>query len=226
MDKTSHFEAMAAQRLPGVLYSFNIADLKRRNSHLGHLRGDEDVKAFDAALRASSPKDAVVGRIDGARWLMLCPRSENDLVQALLERYHRSEPLTVGWRIDARRDAVRKTASAQIDSAISRSVRCLYVDVRNAEALGPAILALCDNDYGLPVGRPLYLPDVARLARQPWRCVSRYPDHDPACPFCGGTRFEWTDGDGAVYSGDGVCQDCGAEVSISQFDEQTIPEAV
>jgi GGDEF domain-containing protein len=219
------FERTAAHHLPGTLYCFNIADFKRRNIHLGHRRGDEDVAAFDAALRLMAPKNASIARIDGARWLMLCSRNENDRVQTLLDQYHRCEPLTVGWQVEARRREAKKTARALVEADISRAVRCLCLDVDSAQTLNAAISTILENDYDLPVDRPLRLPDCADLPRQPWRCVSRYPEADPACPFCGDRSFAWTGGDGTVYSGEGTCNGCGAEISTSTIDESVVSAA-
>src|SRR6202008_3000776 len=41
------FQREAARFLPGYLYCFNIADLKRRNGHLGHGAGDKDIEELE-----------------------------------------------------------------------------------------------------------------------------------------------------------------------------------
>ncbi|MFB2894415.1 hypothetical protein ACE1CI_16015 [Aerosakkonemataceae cyanobacterium BLCC-F50] len=44
------FQAEITGRLPGYLAIFNFADAKRRNSHLGHQKVDEEIAEFTKLL--------------------------------------------------------------------------------------------------------------------------------------------------------------------------------
>src|ERR1700739_496164 len=98
------FELEAALLLPGFLYSFNIADFKRRNCHLGHRLGDADIAELDDLIAAAARPDGTARRIGGDRWLLLSRSNANERVQDLLTRYQRAEPFTSGWRVRATRD--------------------------------------------------------------------------------------------------------------------------
>jgi GGDEF domain-containing protein len=208
------FEHAAASLLPGFLYCFNIADFKRRNSHLGHLVGDADIAELDSLITAEARADGTAQRVSGDRWLMLSRSNANDRVQALLDRYQLAQQFVSGWRIWARRAGQERVAEAPMATMIRRAVRCLYTEVATEAELAPAVAALEKNDWALPVNRPQPLSEVPAMLRQRWRCVDQYPEQDPTCPFCAGQQFRWEDGDGCIYSGDGTCEDCGAEISI------------
>jgi GGDEF domain-containing protein len=206
------FEQEAARFLPGVLYSFNIADLKRRNCHFGYRVGDADIAEFDGLIAATAQLDGTAQRVGGDRWLMLSRANAADRIEALLAAYLKAEPLDSGWRIRASRDGEERLAKAPLPTVIRRAVRCLYTGVANQTELAPAIAALEENNWGIPVNRPYPLSQLAALPRERWRCVDQYPEQDPACPFCGGLQFAWTDGDDC--SSDGTCLGCGAEISV------------
>jgi GGDEF domain-containing protein len=206
------FEQAAALLLPGFLYGFNIADLKRRNCHLGHRVGDAEIAEFDSLVTAAAQPDGMVQRVGGDRWLLLSRSKANDRVEAILATYQRTEPFDSAPRIRAKRNGEERVAKASFPTVIRRAVRCLYTEVANRAALAPAIAALEDNNSGLPVNRVNALSQLSVLPRESWRCVDQYPKQDPACPFCGSQMFAWTDGDDC--SSDGSCRGCGAEVSI------------
>jgi GGDEF domain-containing protein len=208
------FKHEAALLLPSFLYSFNIADFKRRNSHLGHLVGDADIAEFEGLIATTAQADGTAHRVSGDRWLMLSRSNANDRIQAVLDHYQLEQQFVSGWRIRAGRAGQKRVAEARIETVIRRAVRCLYTEVANEAALAPAIAALEKNDWALPVNRPQPLSAVPATPRQRWRCVDQYPEQDPACPFCGSQQFRWEDGDHCVYSGDGTCNGCGAEISI------------
>jgi GGDEF domain-containing protein len=209
------FEHKAASLLPGFLYSFNIADFKRRNCHLGHLVGDADIAEFDALIAAAAGADGTAQRVGGDRWLMVSRSNADDRVTDLLERYQRAEPSVSGWRIRASRGGQERTARARLATVIRRAVRCLYTDVAREADLAPAIAALENNNWALPANRPCALSQLSALRREPWRCVDQYPEQAPACPFCGGQQFKWAGGDDC--NSDGACEGCGAEISINHF---------
>lgn len=80
--RSTLFVHEAALLLPGFLCCFNIADFKRRNSHLGHLVGDADIVELDGLIAAMARADGTAQRIGGDRWLMLSRSRANDRVQA------------------------------------------------------------------------------------------------------------------------------------------------
>ena len=61
----------AALLLPSFFYCFNIADFKRRNSHLGHLVGDADIAEFEGLIATTARPDGTAQRVSGDPWLML-----------------------------------------------------------------------------------------------------------------------------------------------------------
>jgi hypothetical protein len=94
--KIATFRQEAGFRLPGVLYSLNIADLKRRNAHLGLRTGDEDIEELDRLMTAMQSDAVLVARTQSNRWLMLTRENENDRVQAVLDRYKKTEVFSAG----------------------------------------------------------------------------------------------------------------------------------
>jgi len=141
-------------------------------------------------------------------------------VQQILDGYKKTDRISTGWSVEAaRQNGESRTDQQLATTEISRAVRCLYADVETRDDLAAAIAGIAANDHNLPVNRPIHLRDIAALPRMRWQCMSRYPADDPGCPFCGGHEFAWEDGDGSIYSGDGRCKGCGAEVTIRQVDK-------
>ena len=211
--RTTSLEQEAARLLPGFLYSFNIADLKRRNCHLGHRVCDAEIAEFDGLLAVAAARvDGAVQRVGGDRWLMLSRSKVHDCIEAVLAAYQRVEPFDSGRRIWAKRDGEERVAKPSLPTVIRRAVRCLYAEVADQTELPSAIAALEDNNWGLPVNCLNPLSKLSVLRRAPWRCVEKYPEQDPTCPFCGSWNFDFTDGDDC--SSDGRCAGCGAEISI------------
>jgi GGDEF domain-containing protein len=223
-DRRTAFEHAAARCLPGFLYCFNIADLKSRNDHLGHLVGDKDIQELEHLLSELASDTGIVERIDGQRWLMVSRRNENERVQALLDRYKRTERFSAGWRVDATRNGTKKVGRHTMPTEMRRAVRCLYDEVKSPAELTAAMTAIDDNDYSLSVNCPLHLSALPTLPRERWCCVAAYPDQTPACPFCQGRDFEWEGGDMSYYSGEGRCRGCGAEIDIRDASELVQPE--
>jgi GGDEF domain-containing protein len=205
------FELDAASLLPGFLYSFNIADFKRRNCHFGDAVGDAEIAEFDGLIVAAARPDGTARRVGGDRWLMLSRSNANERVRGVLDGYQRVEPFTSGWRVRATRDGEERIADMPLATVMRRAVRCLYTEVASQAALAPAIAALEENNRG-PVNIPYPLSQVSAQRRAPWQCVEQCPKYEPACPFCGGRQFEWIDGDDCVS--DGICKDCGAEITV------------
>lgn len=213
------FQREAARCLPGFLYCFNIADLKRRNDHLGHRVGDKDIEELDRLLREFASDTAIVERTDGQRWFLLSRRNETRRVQAMLDRYKRTDRLCAGWQVDATRGGTQKSGRHTVPTEISRAVRCLCAQVGSPTELSAAMTTIEHSDYNLPVNRPLPLSTLATLPRASWRCVGAYPRQEPACPFCQGRDFEWEGGDGSYDPGDGTCRACGAQISIRDISD-------
>jgi len=218
--RLEEFERQALSHLPGFVFSFNIADLKRRNIHLGHREGDHDIADLERLLGAMAGPDCLVARVTGNRWLMVSRHDASERVHELLDRYKQSDRISTGWSISAtRRSGESRMGRQLVTTEIGRAVRCLYADVGTAEDLARAIVRIEQDDHDLPVDRPVHLRDIAALFRTPWRCVSHYPAENPSCPYCAGHDFVWDDGDGSIYSGDGRCSGCGADISITQVDK-------
>ncbi len=205
------FVERASALLPGVLYSFNIADFKRRNAHLGHTEGDTVIAMLEQLFRDLTPPDACVSRVGGDRWLMFT-RGGDGAVAQILERFARTEPFVSGWEMRATKDSEQRTGRGTVVAELRLALRCLRAEVDSPEQLLVAIAGVTKSDYSLPVSRPITL--AAEMKHERWQSVSDYPDAGPVCPFCGEHRVNWTDGDGGIYSGDGKCVGCGASLSL------------
>jgi len=221
IEQSRTFQDEAGVFLPGFLYSFNIADLKRRNSHLGFRRVDQDIEELNRMLNAMAGC-VLVKRVTAARWLMVSRRNEDHRVQALLDGYRRTERITTGWMIEAIDSTAKKQRLAKrqtVLSEISRAVRCLRAEAETVAGLETAIREVAENDWNLPVNQVLPVAGIRAMAREPWLCVARYPAEVPSCPVCEGRDFDWRDGDSSIYSGNGKCRGCGADILITQIDE-------
>ena len=210
------FVREASERLPGVLYSFNIADFKRRNVHLGYTLGDEDVAELNRLLADAGTKGAFGARTHGDRWFMLAPPDDRRTAWSILERFTRSEPFLVGWEARATKDGVERTRRETVPALMMRVLRCLYAPVTTREELDAAVAGICKNDYSLPVVRPIALSEIPDFERRPWRCVSRYPETRPSCPFCGAREIDSLEGDDAIYGDEGTCKGCGARIVVRE----------
>lgn len=217
------FKAEAQARCPGFLYSFNIADLKRRNCHLGLAAGDRDIAELDLALKTLASPMTVVVRLSGQRWLLFSTQDEAARIQGLLGSYKRKEKIWTGWHIDGERPGERAYREWQLEAEISRAIRCIRAVVKIADALEMVMAEIEKNDFNLPLNEIVRLEDISGMARTPWCCVSRYPERSPACPFCGSEEFAWEDGDMSVYSGYGSCKRCRATIDIRQVEHLTPP---
>lgn len=218
MKRGDAFARTAQAHLPGYLYSFNIADLKRRNSHLGPLVGDEDIRELEGTLHALTTPTAFSDRVSSGRWLLFSQTDVLDRVLAVIDGFARNENTTAGWLIQAERDGVKKSDSLGVATTISRALRCIAAEVHSPADLAHAMTVIAANDHSLPVNRPVGLAEIPTLNRERWCCVGEYPDEGPACPFCSGRDFAWEHSDGHAYSGDGSCASCGARVSITMLD--------
>lgn len=211
------FRREARALCPGFLYSFNIADFKRRNLHLSYGVGDGDIVDLDRVLKALASDVTPVARVSGQRWFLFSRVDADRAVQSLLDNYKRSEKIWTGWQVDAERSGQRATRTWQVESEIRRAVRCLRAEVESPDALDAAIAAIEKDDYNLPVDRIVPLADVANIPRSAWQCVTRYPEAAPMCPFCSAHDFDCEGVDDSIYSGYGRCNACSANIDIRQL---------
>ncbi len=211
------FRREAGALCPGFLYSFNIADFKRRNLHLSYGVGDADILELERALKAMASDTMVVSRVSGQRWFLFSRIDADRTVQGLLESYKRTETIWTGWQVDAENAGQRATRTWQVESEIRRALRCLRAEVQTPDALSTAIAEIDKDDYNLPVDRIIALTDVANILRNVWRCVTRYPEASPMCPFCSAQDFDCEGGDDSIYTGYGRCNGCSAHIDIRQL---------
>lgn len=198
---------------PTRLLACNLADTKRRNAHLGHAVVDEDIARFDALLGEAARPGSRLARVGGDAWLVLGDEGPA-LVDAICTRYAETRPYRAGWRCRARSAGEDREASEVVTTSIARAARFVSAPVRSREEIGAVAERLAEAIGGAPVGELCALEGLAAPAPR-WCCVARYPEVAFYCPFCRGSRFEWTDGDSGVYSGDGRCAACGAEVAFT-----------
>lgn len=240
------FKQAASNYLPGLLAFFDLADTKRRNSHLGYMTIDEDIAEFDRLLSLSLGSTGMARRVGGDLWLAIYPvgslpghpnvsvpayaeGSEPALGQGLnqgfsqslgrvlsqvLDDYHQERAISIGWRCKGYLDGVVEVAEETIDTTITRSARCAYFSATSSQEMNKAIDELLQKRHTFPPGRPIPVAEIGSHEQISWRCVSAYPDQDPFCPFCKSRDFEWEDGDSNVYSGEGTCKNCKADIDI------------
>ena len=209
---------------PSTLVWCDLADFKRRNAHLGHELGDRDIEAFDRGVsRACEQRGASVGaRVGGNQWLLLC--SEPDaLVAEIAASYCRSDPYKAGWRCVGMGMGRSKVIEQTVQTVIVRSCRFVGLSVAAEGELQAGAELLERDGWGTEPG--VYTAWSEDMPRDfaGWECVRRYPTSYPYCPFCGGVDFDWIDGDSGVYSAEGTCRACRAEVEIQDAGE-LLPE--
>jgi hypothetical protein len=206
-----------AERFPSALVLCNLADTKRRNAHLGSVAVDQDIATCDALV--SSLTELAAGercaRVSGDEWLFLGADGAA-FARALLEAYALEQPYRAGWRCRATKDGEERNVVAEVTTTITRTMRIVGAVVSSRADLEPVATELAELVWQVPVAIFTAPADLASPSSPPvprWQCVPHYP-RPQACPFCAGAAFAWTDGDGGVYSGDGTCKTCHAEVSF------------
>jgi GGDEF domain-containing protein len=202
----------AAPRLPGLLVWLNLADLKRRNAHLGHAVGDADIAAVERLLSALSPARGCWARVGGNTWCWVLPAGSEAAVRTLLDGVARAEAGVHGFEVTATRAETQVRSEQTTPATFLRAVRCLGAQVGAEAALTDALRELEAADFDVPVGRLVWLEEVGTLARVPFRSVVAPGLPAPACALCGGD-VAWRDGDGSVFDGSGVCVRCEARVT-------------
>jgi hypothetical protein len=205
-----------AERFPCELVLCNLADTKRRNSHLGSGAVDQDIATFDAIVgglttRARGERSA---RVSGDEWLFLGADGRAFAVAALAA-YARAEPFRAGWRCRATKDGEEREVVEIVTTTITRTVRLLGAVTSSRDDLEPVATRLAEQVWRAPVAAFARVEVLAPPLSPRWRCVADYPARGYACPFCAGVDLAWTDGDGAVYSGDATCKTCHAELSFA-----------
>lgn len=203
------------ERFPSELVLCNLADTKRRNSHLGFDTVDRDIATFDAIVtnlpnRESGERSA---RVSGDEWLFL-GADGRAFAQAILSEYSLTQPYRAGWRCRATKDGEEKLVVEVLTTSLTRTARIAGAAVSSREDLEPVAARLAERAWQAPVAAFTLLDDLVRPASPRWECVAEYPARTYYCPFCAATAFEWTDGDDAVYSGDAICKTCHATLSF------------
>jgi hypothetical protein len=205
-----------AERYPSELVLCNLADTKRRNSHLGSVEVDEDIAAFDAIV--SKLTELARGdrsrRVGGDEWLFL-GAGGRAFAEAALAGYARTQPYRAGWRCRATKSGEAKDVLEVVTTSIVRTARIAFAVASSAEDLEPLAARLADRIWQAPVGTLARLEELTEPTSPRWQCVADYPARSYYCPFCAGTDFEWTDGDSAVYSGDATCKACSALLAFT-----------
>ena len=204
------------ERFPSELVLCNLADTKRRNSHLGSDVVDRDISAFDALVRKLTKSESGErwARVSGDEWLFF-GADVQAFTQAALAEYALTQPYRAGWRCHATKDGEEKSAIEVVTTSLSRSARFVGAVVSSRGEVASVAAGLEAGVGHAPVATFVRLEDLSPPAPPRWCCIAEYPTRAYYCPFCEGTAFEWTDGDSSVYSGDGTCKTCHAEVSFS-----------
>jgi GGDEF domain-containing protein len=211
------FKNTITAMLPGYLAVFNFADTKRRNSHLGHTKVDEDIEEFTELLRQAVGTTGYSLRIAGDEWLGFFAISSVEPIHQLLNDFYSEQKILTGWKSVGCKDNVQKSEQVTTEAKIARAMLCVYSYLERLEDFETTCEQLLKNDYGLPVSIPHNLQQITNSLRNRWQCVSQYPLGLPVCPFCRGDSFNWLDGDSSIYYGYGFCNNCGAEVEFSDI---------
>lgn len=204
------------ERYPCELVLCNLADTKRRNSHLGSVAVDADIAAFDAIVGTLTilERGDRSRRVGGDEWLFL-GADGRAFAGAALAAYARTDTYRAGWRCRATKDGDEKDVVEVVSTSITRTMRIAITTMPTLEDLEPLAARLADAIWRAPVGTPSRLEDLTTEPTSRWQCVAAYPARTYSCPFCTATAFEWLDGDDAVYSGDATCKTCHAALSFS-----------
>lgn len=205
-----------AERFPSELVLCNLADTKRRNSHLGSLEVDGDIATFGALVSKLTNGDGGdrSARVSGDEWLFLGAKGRAFALAALAD-YELVQPYRSGWRCGAKKGGEEKSVLAVTTTSITRTARFVGAVAPSRDALEPLAARLADQIRQAPVATFTLLEELTAPPSPRWQCVAAYPSRAYYCPFCKCTTIDWTDGDSAVYSGDGVCRDCRAELSFT-----------
>jgi hypothetical protein len=198
-----------------LIVLFDIADAKRRNSHLGYRTVDDDIQEMNRLLKLSVGTTGLAKRIGGDEWLAFYPGESLRPVVSLLNAYHQEQRFEVGWRATAEKGNQTKSTERTAPATICRSLRCIYVFTINSSEVDALIDSMLQHNYGLPPDIPLRFSEVITTKKIRWMCVTNYPEESPSCPFCRGSEFDWDEGDSNVYTGSGRCKRCTAYVDIT-----------
>ena len=206
----------SSERFPAELVLCNLADTKRRNCHLGSSVGDQDIATCDALVKkltiaANGERSA---RVSGDEWLFL-GADARAFARALLAEYAITQPYRVGWRCHATKNGEEKIVDEVLTTSLTRTARFVGAVVASRDDLESLAGRLAERIWQAPVATFAFLEDLAPPTPPRWQCVAAYPERAYYCPFCEGAGVEWTDGDGAVYSGDGICKTCSATLSFT-----------
>ena len=90
------------------LLILDLAHFKPVNDRLGHLGGDQVLRAFSALLRAGLPDSAIAGRLGGEEFAVLVADADEEQLQALAENLRREQ---AEQRVRIGEEMVRVTVS-------------------------------------------------------------------------------------------------------------------
>lgn len=198
--------------LPTYLAIFDLADTKRRNLYLGFSEVDRDILEFETLLK-NALDSLPFKRISGGQWIACLAESQLDTLSTLLLSYAKEAPIVTGWEcrgIDSQ-GTVRCIEEKQT-VLIRRAVRCGYVWIENIHELATILNEMLDKIWKVSVNIPTDLASDLPVNSPKWQCLSEHSPAPEYCPFCQGTRFDWSDG--ADDAATGTCQQCGAAVNF------------
>ena len=200
--------------LPGLLALFDFADFKRRNDHLGYLKGNEDIEKFESVLMALANDISYFKRVAGDKWIVLSKDAE--IFKTIIEAFKLEQRVVVGWECNGVLNSEHKHITVTLNSLLHRAVRCLYVEIVDATLITEVIEALLAEVWAQAVNVPVLLRGRQSQARQTWQCIE-YPNKAQTCLFCDGRNFAYLD-DGTIgpLSMDCRCKDCGAELRFGE----------
>lgn len=197
---------------PFTMACFNIAGHKSYNDALGHVEGDRAIVQLQALMARHLEQNAFV-RVNGASWLArmqgLSPAN------AIADGFVQTTARRLGWTAHASRGGEQATSCENAKAYVHRRVRCLYADISHAFEVQMVADKLLEGCTGFAPRSPVNLANLDSVLAGSWSSVTRESIPQPYCPFCKGTKFIWTGGDGSSYGRDGDCQCCGANVSFS-----------
>ena len=210
-------ESLAATIVPGYMALFDIADFKRRNSHLGHTLGDQDIAAFEELVQEMLVGGGAWRRVGGGKWCAIVATSHLSVLSDIVRAYAQETPHRAGWGCWAHGpDGAKRHDGEHSRVVVHRALRCGYLTLDDACHLRPRLETLDATVWQLPVNTTCAVEGQAwPVPSARWTCVDGPVPCDLYCPFCRGTEFTWTGG--ADDCAEGRCLRCGADVNFTFF---------
>jgi GGDEF domain-containing protein len=195
------------------VYYANIADLKRRNLHLGVAQGDRDILELSELLKTKViGAKGIVEQVGGAEWLFALPNNATNLAGEIVRDFHQQKNIQIGWRASAHKGTEEIAKSEEMIAAtIFRSLRIGFLpvsaikNIHDVEEFANKTLKL-DPDL---------LTDLSALAgsesRKPWSCVNAVVA-ELKCPTCKSQDLEFDEGTSNLLSA--TCRSCKALIEV------------